>query len=77
MDNDSSFRSPEVDEPYALVNTCTPLGLTGGTYYWRVKAIDEEHGYPESDWSAVWTATIEARIYLPLVLRNESAASSS
>jgi hypothetical protein len=77
MDNDSNFQSPEVDEPYAHVNTYAPLGLAGGTYHWRVKAIDKEHGHPESDWSEVWTVTIEARIYLPLVLRNESAASSS
>jgi hypothetical protein len=69
MDNDSSFQSPEVDEPYALVNTYAPLGLAAGTYNWRVKATDEEHGYPESDWSEVWTVTIEAKIYLPLVLR--------
>jgi hypothetical protein len=70
MDDDSDFQSPEVDESYADLNTYTPLGLAGGAYYWRVKAIDKEHGYPESDWSEVWTVTIRAKIYLPLVLRN-------
>jgi hypothetical protein len=70
MDDNSDFQSPEVDEPYAYVNTYAPLGLAAGTYYWRVKAIDEEHGYPESDWSEVWTVTIEAKIYLPLVVRD-------
>jgi hypothetical protein len=70
MDDDSDFQSPEVVEPYADFNTYAPLGLAGGAYYWRVKAIDKEHGYPESDWSEVWTVTIRAKIYLPVILRN-------
>jgi hypothetical protein len=70
MDNNNDFQSPEVDEPYAPVNTYAPLGLARGTYYWRVKAIDEEHGYPESDWSEVWTVTIVDKVYLPLVVRD-------
>jgi hypothetical protein len=70
MDDNSDFQSPEAHEPYINRNTHTPAGLAPGTYYWRVKAIDEERGYPESDWSEVWTVTIEAKIYLPLVVRD-------
>jgi hypothetical protein len=70
IDDDSDFQSPEVDEPYTDFDTYAPLGLAGGAYYWRVKAIDKEYGYPESDWSKVWAVTITAKIYLPLILRN-------
>jgi hypothetical protein len=72
MDDDSDFQSPEVDESYADFNTYAPLGLAGGTYYWRVKAIDKEYGYPESELCEFWTVTIKAKIYLPVVLRDFS-----
>jgi hypothetical protein len=69
IDSNGDFQSPEVDESYISRNTHRPARLAAGTYYWRVKATDKERGYPESDWSEVWTVTIEAKIYLPLVLR--------
>jgi hypothetical protein len=77
IDDGSDFQSPEVDESHIDHTSHRPGRLAMGTYYWRVKAINKEHGHPESDWSEVWTVTIEGKIYLPLVLRNGSAESSS
>ena len=58
IDNDSDFQSPEIDVSYITYNTYTPVEIEEGTYYWRVKAIDMERGYPESKWSEVWAVTI-------------------
>jgi hypothetical protein len=58
IDNDRGFRSPEIDASYLTDNTYTPGEIEEGTYYWRVKAIDMERGYPESKWSEVWAVTI-------------------
>jgi len=58
IDNDSDFQSPEIDASYLTYNTYTPGEMGEGTYYWRVKAIDMERGYPESKWSEVWAVTI-------------------
>jgi rhodanese-related sulfurtransferase len=58
IDNDRGFRSPEIDASYLTYNTYTPGEIEEGTYYWRVKAVDMERGYPESKWSEVWAVTI-------------------
>ncbi len=68
-DDDDDFGSPEIDDVYLDLSTRTGRQLAGGVYYWRVKAINREYGYPESEWSAVWRVTVTAKIYLPLVLR--------
>jgi len=58
IDNDNDFQSPEIDVSYLTYNTYTPREIEEGTYYWRVKAVDMERGYPESEWSEVWAVTI-------------------
>ena len=58
IDNDSDFQSPVIDGSYLIYNTFIPGDLDEGTYYWRVKAVDMERGYPESEWSEVWAVTI-------------------
>ena len=57
IDNDRGFRSPEIDASYLTYNPYTPGDIEEGTYYWRVKAVDMERGYPESEWSEVRTVT--------------------
>lgn len=57
IDNDRYFRSPEIDASYLTHNTYTPGEMEKGTYYWRVKAVDMERGYRESEWSEVRTVT--------------------
>jgi PGF-CTERM protein len=57
IDNDRYFRSPEIDASYLTHNTYTPGEMEKGTYYWRVKAVDMERGYPVSEWSEVRTVT--------------------
>jgi hypothetical protein len=73
IDDDAGFPSPEVDASELDLNTFTPLRLAPGTHYWRVQAADPNLGYPESEWSQVWTVTIQAEIYLPLIVRTHSA----
>lgn len=56
VDDDISFSSPEVDVSGLTNSDYTALGLSGGTYYWRVEAVDN-HGYGR--WSnQTWTFSI-------------------
>jgi hypothetical protein len=56
VDNNSNFRSPEI-ETYTNESQFTPrTPLSGDTYYWRVKMIDKTNN--ESDWSDIWRITI-------------------
>jgi hypothetical protein len=59
IDDDKDFESPETDVAYLFDNTAAVPDMGQGTYYWRVKAMDWQKGYPESPWSQLRKFTIE------------------
>jgi len=58
LDNNLDFSSPELTLTSLFSPTFTPELTATGTYYWRVKAVDQLTGTPESPWSTVWKVTI-------------------
>jgi hypothetical protein len=54
VDTDTAFTSPVIDETTSSTSLVTDF-LPGDTYYWRVKATNDENGY--SDWSIVRSLT--------------------
>ena len=57
IDNDSDFSSTLVDDSSVPLSTYTPLPLLDGTYFWRVRSIDEAGN--ESDFSSTDNFTVD------------------
>ena len=59
--------------PAPLMKLAQATGLSGGVYYWRVRAVNESE---VGDWSARREFTVptpsplEFKLYLPLVVRD-------
>jgi hypothetical protein len=68
VDEEPDFQSPRLDASDLDRNRYTPLRLAGGTYYWRVQAVNADYGSPVSQWSEVWTVSVQSRTYLPLLM---------
>jgi predicted phage tail protein len=73
VDNNSDFGSPEVNVSGLAVGGYTTATLTEGTYYWRVKAVDEVAN--ESPWPESWSFTVDTTAPLaPTLLSPGSGA---
>jgi hypothetical protein len=68
----ADFASSELDETVVGTEYVLASGLSGGTYTWRVRAVN---GSEIGDWSPGWTFTVSTSfprgvtIYLPVVAR--------
>ncbi|MBN1998490.1 fibrobacter succinogenes major paralogous domain-containing protein [candidate division KSB1 bacterium] len=58
VDNSSDFSSPAIDQSNLTSSSYTSSSLSDGTYYWRVRAKDNNGNW--SDWSSVWNFTISS-----------------
>ncbi|MBY9000332.1 MAG: hypothetical protein KGD64_05425 [Candidatus Heimdallarchaeota archaeon] len=56
VDNNGDFSSPIVDQTFS-VTAYTPTVLGDGTYYWRVRAIDQAGNV--GAWSSIWHFTVD------------------
>lgn len=56
VDNDNDFNSPIIDNITAEASITPESGLSDGTYFWRVRAINSNE--TPGDWSSVWTVNI-------------------
>ena len=64
VDNNANFLSLEWSSS-PTVNTTTSSALLDGTYYWRVRAIDNAGNV--GDWSGVWNFTIVTENQPPVI----------
>jgi hypothetical protein len=55
--SDANFSSPIINQTGLDVSNYTASPLAGGTYYWRVKAVDGANN--ESSWSTAWSFAID------------------
>ncbi len=73
VDDDADLTRPEVDETTTSTEYTPASGLSGGIYYWRVRA---SNAYGAGAWSAEQEFTVltpspaEFKLYLPVVLKN-------
>jgi len=73
VDEDARFSSPARDETTFVTEFVLPMGLSGGIYRWRVRAVN---GNEPGDWSEGWAFTVldpsleERMLYLPIVMQD-------
>ena len=70
-----NFNNP-VDIESVASAAYTPTLKFNTTYYWRVRAIDDDPATPVSDWSDVWSFTTFATVMLSSPQNNFNAAQS-
>lgn len=73
--DNTNFNNPVVIESVASA-VYTPTLKFNTTYYWRVRAIDDDPATPVSDWSDVWSFTTFATVMLSSPQNNFNAAQS-
>jgi hypothetical protein len=70
IDDNSSFISPNISEPWLPITQYRLSFISNGTYYWRVRAKDSVGN--ASHWSEIRTLTVNAPI-VPVVIQLENS----